>query len=222
VRVFVAGATGALGRPLVRLLVEAGHEVAGMTRSPEKVSGLIELGAEPVVCDAFDADALRDAVVSARPEVVVHALTRIPNTIDPRRLGEQFEENDRLRTDGTRNLVAAALAAGAKRIVAESIAFAYAPGGQGLRVEDDPLAVSAPFPWGRIVGAVRDLEEAVTRTARIDGVVLRFGAFYGCSTPVTARRPTSSAAGGFRSSAAAPALPRSSTSTTPRVRPRSP
>ncbi len=181
-RIFVAGATGALGRPLVPLLVEAGHEVTGMTRSPEKLEPLRALGAKAVVCDAFDADGLKEAVVAARPEVVVHALTSIPRAIDPRRLGEQFEENDRLRRDGTRNLVAAALAAGAGRIVAESIAFAYAPGGPGLRVEEDPLAVSAPLPWGRIVGAVRDLEEAVTQTPGIDGIVLRFGAFYGPGT----------------------------------------
>jgi nucleoside-diphosphate-sugar epimerase len=164
------------------LLVEAGHEVTGMTRSQAKVAALEKLGVEPIVCDAFDADALREAVTAARPEAVVHALTSLPRAIDPRRMGAQLEENDRLRRDGTRHLVDAALAAGAHRIVAESIAFAYAPGGPGWRVEDDTLDLSAPYPWGRTVGAVRDLEEAVTKTPGIDGVVLRFGAFYGPGT----------------------------------------
>jgi nucleoside-diphosphate-sugar epimerase len=182
VKIFVAGATGAIGRRLVPMLVEAGHEVTGMTRSPEKVESLRRLGAEPVVCDAFDASRLGDVVAAARPEVVVHELTAIPAAIDPRRFGEQFEENDRLRSDGTRNLVAAAVAAGARRLVAESIAFAYAPAGAGLRVEDDPLAVDAPFPWGRTVRALGELERAVTATPHIDGIVLRYGTLYGPGT----------------------------------------
>jgi len=182
VRVFVAGATGVLGRRLLPLLREAGHEVVGMTRTQDKTRMLEEAGAEPVVCDAFDRDGLRDAVVAARPEVVVHELTDIPDAIDPRKFAEQFETTDRLRSEGTRNLVDAAVAAGARRIVAQSIGFAYEPGGQRAKSEDESLYLDAPEPWHRSVHAIHDLEQAVTGTRGIDGVVLRYGFFYGTDT----------------------------------------
>jgi nucleoside-diphosphate-sugar epimerase len=182
VRVFVAGATGALGRPLLPLLREAGHEVVGMTRSEHKTTLLREWGAEPVVCDAFDRDAVRDAVVGARPDVVIHELTDIPDAIDPRKFAEQFENTDRLRTEGTRNLVDAAVAAGARRIVAQSIAFAYEPGGELAKTEEDPLYLDADEPWRRSVHAISELEQAVTGSAGIEGVVLRYGFFYGTGT----------------------------------------
>jgi nucleoside-diphosphate-sugar epimerase len=178
-RVFLAGATGVIGRPLTRLLVEGGHEVTGMTRSEAKVDLLREAGAVPVVCDALWRDELREAVASASPEVVIHQLTDIPAVIEPRKMEEQFAGNDRLRTEGTRNLVDAAIAAGARRIVAQSIAFAYAPEGGPVKSEDDPLWLGAPHPWGRSVAAVDSLEGAATRTEGIEGVVLRFGYFYG-------------------------------------------
>ena len=181
-RVFVAGATGALGRPLLGVLREAGHDVVGMTRSEHKTALLREAGAEPVVCDAFDRDAVRDAVAAARPDVVVHELTDIPDSIDPRKFEKQFETTDRLRTEGTRNLVDAAVAAGARRIVAQSIAFAYEPGGEPAKTEEEPLFLDSPPPFRRSVHAIHELEGAVTGTAGIEGVVLRYGFFYGTGT----------------------------------------
>jgi len=177
-RVFVAGATGVIGRSLLPQLVAEGHQVVGMTRSQEKTGMLAELGAEPVVADAFDADALREAVVGTEPEVVIHELTDIPRQVDPKRYFEQFERNNLLRREGTRNLVAAAQAAGARRVIAQSIAFVYRYGGGVLHGEEDPLAVEK----GAIVSAVADLEEAVTGADGVEGIVLRYGYFYGPGT----------------------------------------
>ena len=178
-RVFLAGATGVIGRRLLPRLIAAGHEVTAMTRSEERAGALREAGAAPAVCDVFDADGLRTAVTASRPEIVVHELTDLPRALDPRKMETQLAGNDRIRTEGTRNLVAAAVGAGARRMVAQSIAFAYAPTGQGLKREDDPLWDDAPWPWARSVAALRQLEEAVTRTDGIEGVVLRYGFFYG-------------------------------------------
>jgi nucleoside-diphosphate-sugar epimerase len=141
-RVFVAGATGAIGRPLVRELVAAGHDVTGMTRSPEKVGDLRTLGARPVVCDALEREALHEAVVSARPDAVVHQLTQIPHDLNPKRYAQQFAVTDRLRTEATRTLVEAALAAGSRRLVAQSVAFVYEPAGSAVKSEDDPFRTS--------------------------------------------------------------------------------
>jgi nucleoside-diphosphate-sugar epimerase len=179
VKVFVAGATGVIGRRLVPMLVEEGHDVVGMTRSQERSGVLREAGAEPVVCDVFDLDRLRESVLAAAPEVVVHQLTDLPAAIDPRRVSEQMVGNDRVRTEGTANLVSAARAAGARRVVAQSIAFAYAPVGGPAKEEEDPLFLDAPEPWSRSVRAVDELERTVTGTEGIEGVVLRYGFFYG-------------------------------------------
>jgi nucleoside-diphosphate-sugar epimerase len=181
-RIFVAGATGALGRRLVPMLIQAGHEVTAMTRSQSKVDSLRAAGAVPVVCDVFDAAALREAVVAASPEVLVHELTDLPPNIDPRKADEQTAGNDRIRTEGTRNLVAAALAAGTRRIVAQSIAFAYAPIGEPIKGEDDPLWDDAPWPFSRSVKALHELDTAVTQTEGLEGLVLRYGFFYGPGT----------------------------------------
>jgi nucleoside-diphosphate-sugar epimerase len=177
-RVFVAGATGVIGRCLLPRLAGDGHEVVGMTRKEERTDLIRDLGAEPVVADAFDLDGLRQAVADARPEVVIHELTDIPRSIDPKKFAEQFEVNNRLRREGTRNLVAAAQAAGARRLIAQSIAFVYAYGGGVLHREEDPLALEL----GDIVTAVADLEEAVVGADGIEGVVLRYGYFYGPGT----------------------------------------
>ena len=124
-RVFVAGATGAIGRPLVSQLLAAGHEVTGMTRVPERAEGVRAAGAEAVVCDVFDADGVRGAIAEARPEAVVHQLTDLPADYDtnPARLARG---TNRLRREGTRVLLDAAQAAGARRFVAQSLAFVYA------------------------------------------------------------------------------------------------
>src|SRR5215471_9298488 len=124
-RIFLAGATGAIGRQLVPLLVADGHDLVGATRSSAKVDALRAAGAEPVLLDALDATAVRTAVADARPDAVIHELTALPQRIDPRKMERDFALNDRLRSEGTRYLVDAAQAAGATRIVAQSIAFAY-------------------------------------------------------------------------------------------------
>lgn len=179
-RVFLAGATGAIGRRLVPMLLDAGHEVLGMTRSAEKASSLRSAGAEPVVCDALDAAALGDAVLQARPEAVVHELTAIPQQLNPRRIERDFALTDRLRTEGTRNLVAAAQAAGAQRILAQSVAFVYEPDGSGRpHGEEDPLYRDVPKAFRRTFGAITELESAVDEAG---GTVLRYGYFYGPGT----------------------------------------
>ena len=178
-RVFLAGATGVIGRRLLPLLVERDHEVTALTRREERADALRRAGATPVVADVFDAEGLRAAVEAARPEAVLHELTDLPPNLDPRKMEEQAAGNDRIRVEGTRNLVAAAVAAGARRVVAQSIAFAYPPGGEGLKHEDDPLWDEAPWPWSRSIKALRELEGAVTRTEGLEGIVLRYGFFYG-------------------------------------------
>src|SRR5262245_6117230 len=136
--IFVAGAAGAIGRPLVTLLVRAGHTVAGTTRSADKAAGIAATGATPVVIDVFDAAALLEAVARARPDVVIHQLTDLPATLDPKAMEASGERNARLRIDGTRNLMAAAAAAKVQRVVAQSIAWVYADGPRPFR-ETDPL-----------------------------------------------------------------------------------
>ena len=178
-RVFLAGGTGVIGRRLLPRLLEAGHDVTAMTRREDRAAALREAGAVPAVADVFDAEGLRAAVERAAPEVVVHELTDLPPALDTRKIEEQMAGNDRIRTEGTRNLVAAARGAGARRIVAQSIAFAYAPTGDGLKREEDPLWDDAPWPWKRSIDALHELEDAVTKTQGIEGVVLRYGFFYG-------------------------------------------
>jgi nucleoside-diphosphate-sugar epimerase len=182
-RVFLAGATGVIGRRLVPMLLADGHQVTGMTRTPEKLATLQAQGAEAVLADAFDADALRAAVLQARPDAVIHQLTSLPSRIDPRRMERDFAVNDRLRTEGTRHLVQAAREAGAGRIVAQSIAFAYAPGPPGtVHREADPLHLDAALPFRRSVEALRELERAVVESG---GLVLRYGYFYGPGSAIS-------------------------------------
>jgi len=177
-RVFLAGGTGVIGRALVPQLRDAGHEVTAMTRFEERADRLRALGVEAVVCDAFDTERVVLAVEAARPEVVVNQLTDIPKAINPRKMAEQFTTNDRLRTEGTRNLMRGASAAGARRLISQSIAWAYAPT-EGLWTEEDRLWLEAPEPWGRSVNAVAALEEATLGADGVEGVVLRYGFFYG-------------------------------------------
>jgi nucleoside-diphosphate-sugar epimerase len=182
-RVFLAGATGVIGRRLLPLLVKDGHDVVAMTRSPEKVDALRAAGAEPVVVDALDSEALKAAVVEARPDAVIHQLTALPQRIDPRRIERDFVVNDQLRSRGTRALVAAAQQAGVKRIVAQSIAFAYFPGPPGtLHVETEVLHLDVPKSFKRSAQALHDLECAV-RGAQ--GTVLRYGYFYGPGSSIS-------------------------------------
>ncbi|HEX5610101.1 MAG TPA: NAD(P)-dependent oxidoreductase [Solirubrobacterales bacterium] len=179
-RVFVAGASGAIGRPLVRQLVAAGHEVTGMTRREEKAEEIRAAGGEAVVCDVFDAEALNAAVAAATPEAVVHALTALPPKFKPR--SDYLAPTNRVRTEGTRNLVAAARAAGAQRIVAESVAFFYRPEGDWVKDEEAPTNDAAPGNFAAGVEAILDLERQVLEAEGLEGVVLRFGWFYGPGT----------------------------------------
>jgi nucleoside-diphosphate-sugar epimerase len=182
VRIFFAGASGVIGRHLLPLLVEGGHEVTALTRTPGKADALREAGAIPVLADALDAEALREAVVAARPEAVIHHLTDLPLQIDPKRLEEAYAANDRIRREGTQNLVRAAVAAGARRIVAQAVAFGYRPEGGWVKSEQDPLFVDAPPPFDGAIEAMRALERSVLESDGIEGVVLRFGFWYGPGT----------------------------------------
>ena len=181
-KVFLAGASGAIGRRLVPLLIEAGHKVTGTTRSGEAASELRARGVTAVVVDVYDAAALHDAVVRAQPDVVMHQLTDLPKVLDRARPAGGFAGNTRLRIEGTANLVVAAQAAGARRLIAQSIAFAYAPGPEP-HAETDPLA-SPEGDSSHAVTArgVRALEDAVLGAAGLTGIVLRYGRLWGPGT----------------------------------------
>jgi len=178
VRVFVAGASGAIGRSLVPKLIAAGHEVTGMTRSEARAEDVRAAGADAAVVDVFEADALRAAVERASPEVIAHELTSLPDRIDFRK-EDTYAATNRVRTEGTRNLIDAARAAGTRRLVCQSIAFAYRMDGEGLKTEDDPLLDDAPGVFGSGVSALREMEEMVLSSG---GLVLRYGFFYGPGT----------------------------------------
>src|SRR5688500_15116963 len=181
-RIFIAGASGAVGQPLVRRLAEAGHEVAGMTRTPAKAARLEELGARPVVADALDREAVMAAVRDARPEVVVHQMTAI-GTMNTRNLDAAFRATNRLRTEGTDHLIAAARAAGARRFVAQSFApWSYKREGGPVKAEDAPLETDPPKHVEETLAAIRHLEAAVTGARDLEGIVLRYGGFYGPGT----------------------------------------
>jgi nucleoside-diphosphate-sugar epimerase len=180
-KVFVAGASGAIGRPLVRQLLAAGHEVTGMTRREENAEAIRAAGAKAVVCDVFDAAGLEGVVREAAPEVVVHELTSLPSRLDPK-AKDALAPTNRLRSEGTRNLIAAAKAAGARRLIAESVAFFYVPEGDWVKSEDAPAFGDAPGPFGEATAALADLERQVTGAEGLEGVVLRYGWFYGPGT----------------------------------------
>ena len=181
-RVFVAGVTGVIGVRLVPLLLAAGHAVTGSTRSAEKAAELKTIGVEPVVVDVFDAAPLRDAVVKARPEIVIHQLTDLPDVIDPAEMPKVLERNSRLRVEGTANLIAGAHAAGVKRLIAQSLAFAYAAGPEPHAETDPLMAAEGEGPGVMTARGVRALEDASLNTPGIDGIVLRYGRLYGPGT----------------------------------------
>jgi nucleoside-diphosphate-sugar epimerase len=182
-RVFVAGASGVIGRRLLRQLVAAGHDVVGMTSSEAGMKRISDAGAEAVVCDALDADAVRDTVGPARPDVVVNELTKLPRDYDTRNMDERFyAPTNRIRTVGGGNLLAAAIAAGAQRFVTQSIAFLYAPEGDMVKDEEGRPSTDAPAPFGDGVRAMVSHERAVLDAEGIQGLVLRYGWFYGPGT----------------------------------------
>ena len=181
-RIFVAGATGVLGRRLVPGLVARGHTVVGTTRTAGKMDVLRSLGAEPAVVDGLDAAGVKEAVAAAEPEVVVHQMTAIPPTMDTRRFDETFAATNRLRTEGTDHLVEAARSAGARRLVAQSFgAWPYARVGGPVKGEDDPLDRDPPASLRLTLEAIRHTEAAIVGSG-LEGTVLRYGGFYGPGT----------------------------------------
>ena len=186
-KVFVAGATGVLGRRLVPELVARGHEVTGMTRSASKQDLLRSLGARPVVADALDPDAVAQAVASAEPEVIVHQLTALSGDFDMRHIDRFFETTNRLRTEGTDHLLAAGRAVGTRRFVAQSFAgWPAARSGGPVKGEDAPFDADPPKQLRANLAAIRHLEDAVTGAGWLEGVVLRYGGFYGPGTTLSA------------------------------------
>jgi nucleoside-diphosphate-sugar epimerase len=181
-KVFVAGATGALGQRLVPQLVARGHEVIGMTQTESKQDLLRVLGARPVMADALDADAVARAVAEAEPDVIVHQLTALKN-LDLRHVDRTFALTNRLRTEGTDHLLAAGRAVGVKRVVAQSYAgWPFARTDGAIKSEEDALDPHPPSALQGTLDAIRHVERAVTAIDWGDGVVLRYGGFYGPGT----------------------------------------
>jgi nucleoside-diphosphate-sugar epimerase len=181
-KVFVAGATGALGKQLVPMLVKQGHEVTGMTRTPAKQDMIRELGGRPAVADALDPEAVAQAVAEAEPDAVIHELTDLTGTF-ARNIDKSFATTNRLRTEGTDHLLAAAKAAGARRFIAQSFAgWPFKRVGGPVKTEDDPLDDNPPKPVSQSLAAIRHVEDTVTHAEGLDGLALRYGGFYGPAT----------------------------------------
>ncbi len=186
-RIFLAGATGAIGRRLVPLLIQAGHDVVGTTREPQRARALEAAGARAVILDALDRDAVMAAVAGAEPDVVVHELTALSGPANLRRFDEYFAQTNRLRTRGTDDLIAAAQAAGVPRLVAQSYTgWPNQRSGSLVKTEEDPLDPSPTAASRQSLAAIEHLESAVTGTPGLDGVVLRYGSLYGPGTALGA------------------------------------
>lgn len=176
-KVFVAGATGAIGRPLVARLLADGHEVVGTTRDESRAARLRELGVDAVVLDAFDAEALRAAIHRAEPEVAIHQLTALPAEPTPKAMAAALTTTARLRRETVPPFLAAAHEAGARRAIVQSISFVTRPDGRPVHDEDAPLDLGA----GDVVAAVADME-AAAHAAAVETLVLRYGFLYGPGT----------------------------------------
>ncbi|MDP8956732.1 MAG: NAD(P)-dependent oxidoreductase [Actinomycetota bacterium] len=182
-RIFLAGGTGVVGRPLVPRLVEEGHLVTAITRRPERISRLQAQGADAVVCDVLDARRLTEIVRAAAPDVVIQHLTDLPPDLNPRNLKKAYERNDKVRGEGSRNLVDAAEAAGAGRFIAQNVCFLYAPvTSPGVVDENAPLWTDAREPFGATIRLHAEMERRITENPKFDGLVLRFGFWYGPGT----------------------------------------
>ncbi len=181
-KIFVAGASGAIGKQLVPRLVARGHEVVGMTRSESNQGAVRELGATPVVADALDADQVGSAVANAEPDVIIHELTSI-STFDMRHFDRSFAATNRLRTAGTDNLLAAGRAVEVERFIAQSFtSWPYARTGGPVKIEDDPLDPTPAKEMIQSLEAIRHVEDAVTGADWTEGIVLRYGGLYGPGT----------------------------------------
>jgi nucleoside-diphosphate-sugar epimerase len=184
-KVFVAGATGALGRQLLPSLVAEGHEVTGMTRTPAKQDMIRELGGRPAVADALDPEAVAQAVAEAGPEVVIHQLTSIQTGKLGRSIDKMFAQTNRLRTEGTDHLLAAARAVGARRFLAQSFAgWPFERTGALVKSEEEPLQEHPPKTVSESLAAIRHVESTVTGAEGIEGLALRYGGFYGPDTSI--------------------------------------
>jgi nucleoside-diphosphate-sugar epimerase len=182
-RVFVAGATGAIGRPLVRQLIESGHEVTGMTRTQRKAAWLENLGAVAAVCDARDREATMAAIRACQPEVVIDELTDLPKNPNVFRFRHFYDRQTALKETAPLALLEAAVEVGAKRHIMQSVAFSYDPRtGQEIHVEDDPQYADPPSPWDEALRPFEVSERRVTEESVLEGIVLRYGFFYGPGT----------------------------------------
>lgn len=188
-RVFLAGASGVIGGPLIPALLEQGHEVVGLARSDRSAERIRQSGAEAVIADVLDAESVRAAVEQSRPEIVLSHLTKLPSDLNPRKMKKAYGANDLVRGRGTANLLAAARSAGARRIVVQNVCFLYEPEGGLVKSEDAPLYRDAPPYIERTIKVHEAMEASVTGAGDIEGLVLRFGFWYGPGT--------SFASGGF-------------------------
>jgi nucleoside-diphosphate-sugar epimerase len=179
-KIFVAGAAGAIGRQILPQLAARGHQVTATTRSPGKAALLRELGAEPVVIDGLDAVAVGEAVARAEPEVVIHQMTSLAGSFNLRNFDKMFAVTNQLRTEGTDHLLAAAVAAGVRRFVAQSYTgWSNTRSGGPVKTEEDPLDPSPPAMQRESIAAIRHVERVVPAASPVQGIVLRYGSFYG-------------------------------------------
>jgi nucleoside-diphosphate-sugar epimerase len=194
-KILIAGATGAIGRPLVKLLQADGHAVSALTRSAERAAALEQAGVDPHVCDVFDAGSVLEAVTAAQPEVLIDQLTAIPQKVDIRRYERDFAPTARLRAEATPHLMAAAAAAGVRRVLCQSVSFLTVPEGPQIHDESARSYTDAPNQFGPMARATDAMERSVLGTPGVEGVVLRYGFFYG---PGTTTAPDGSVAAEVR------------------------
>jgi len=186
-RIFVAGAAGAVGRPLVSALVAAGHSVVGLTRTAMKTDAIRRMGAEPIIADGLDEAAVRHSVMSTKPDVIIDEMTDLAAVTDLRHFDRAFANTNRLRTRGTDLLLAAAREAGVRRFIAQSFCgWVFARSGDSVKTETDELDPNPPKQLSATLQAIRHLEQAVTSSSSPEGIVLRYGSFYGPGTGMLA------------------------------------
>jgi nucleoside-diphosphate-sugar epimerase len=181
VKIFIVGGTGAIGRPLIAELLSKGHTLTALTRSPEKAQSLVDQGIELAVADVFDAEAIKAAVRRARPEIVIEQLTALPRTYTSESMSAAAPFNRRIRLEGGANMLAAAKAAGVRRYLRQSIAF-YAVPGTGLADEETPLATDASHAVSADAQVIAEIEQRLLESRNLEGIVLRYGFFYGQGT----------------------------------------
>jgi 2-alkyl-3-oxoalkanoate reductase len=186
-RIFVAGATGAVGRPLVAALIAAGHSVVGTTRTAAKAEVIKRMGAEPAIADGLDASAIRAAVIAAKPEIIIDQMTDLAAVTDIRHFDRAFATTNKLRTQGTDFLLAAAREVGARRFIAQSFCGWTYGRGESIKTEADALEPDPPEELRRTLEAIQYMEGAVAGSANPEGIVLRYGSFYGPDTGMLSR-----------------------------------